>query len=109
VDVIYSRYERGGVSASDVRRFIEGAVNARYSDRYTPGAGRLCEINGGTDGAGLAFDDDAVHVHLFRGYAEAVPPPRPVPYEPIPRPPIVPLPRPYPEERLWRESGAGRE
>lgn len=93
--VSWERHERYAPRRDDVRNFLDGALSATYRERYTPGAGQLWDIRGATDGAALTLSDDAVHVHLFRGYARPVPPPEPVP--------LPYTPRPYPQDRLWRD------
>ena len=73
-----------GVSRESARDFLDRALSARFTDRSTPGAGRLWDITGAIDGTALAWDGRAVHVNLFaeRAYIAPSPQPQPRPFWP---------------------------
>ncbi|MDI6774269.1 MAG: hypothetical protein QME60_02580 [Verrucomicrobiota bacterium] len=84
-EVHYRDRAAGAAGASDVRRFLDRALSARYDERQTPGAGRLLDISGAADGSALTWDGDTVHLSLFGETARhAPPPPRPWPPHPAP-------------------------
>jgi len=64
LDCAHGAELRRGVGRDDVRRFLERAVTARYSEQSTPGAGRLLRISRGVDGAALLWRNDVVHLML---------------------------------------------
>jgi hypothetical protein len=102
MDVFYRDKGRDYLSARDVRRFLDRALDARYSNRHTDGAGQLLEITGAVEGAALVWDDTVVHTGLFgeRVYYTPPPPPPPRP-PPHPRPPHPWPPYPVP---MWERN-----
>lgn len=60
------------VTVRDVERFLSDALRADYDYQSTPGAGRAVRIGGSVTGAGIIWDNEAVHAAMFPGY-------RPVP------------------------------
>ncbi|MBN1671922.1 MAG: hypothetical protein JXR37_12860 [Kiritimatiellae bacterium] len=59
----------GGITAQDVRAFLNGVYDAHFSDRHTPGLGRLVRISGPVAGSALVRDGESVHTALFPGHA----------------------------------------
>jgi len=88
-DVLYREKSASSLTATDVRRFLDRAVSARYNERNTPGAGRLFEISGAAEGAALIWNAETVHVSLFGETVRYTPPPPPPPrpWPPHPWPP----------------------
>jgi len=71
------------IGAREVRRFLHRCLDARFSERHTPGAGRLLDMSGPVEGQSLVWRDEAVHVGLFaeRGIVVPLPRPGPVPWD----------------------------
>lgn len=97
MDVLYrERQTSSRLTSNDARRFIDRALSARYDERQTPGAGRLYDISGPTEGLALTWNGETVHATLFGETRFQAPPPPPPP-PPLPWPPE---PRP-----LWEHRG----